>query len=72
MPGAADTIDALIKDVRASANEPGPPPPHATPIGRGSAPPRGLNPWLVVGAAFAIGFLAAKLVDWRGHAHPRR
>jgi hypothetical protein len=31
----------------------------------------GLSPWLVVGAAFAGGYLAAKLIDWRGHAHPR-
>ncbi len=32
----------------------------------------GPSPWLVVGAAFALGMLAAKAVDWRGHAHPRR
>ena len=31
----------------------------------------GPNPWLVVGAAFALGMLAAKALDWRGHAHPR-
>ena len=31
----------------------------------------GLSPWLVVGAAFAGGYLAAKLIDWRSHAHPR-
>ncbi len=30
------------------------------------------NPPLVVGAAFALGMLAAKVLDWRGHAHPRR
>jgi hypothetical protein len=33
---------------------------------------RGPNPFVVIGAAAAIGVLAAKLVDWRGHAHPRR
>jgi hypothetical protein len=32
---------------------------------------RGLNPWLVVGAALAVGYVAAKAIDWRGHAHPR-
>jgi hypothetical protein len=32
---------------------------------------RGLSPWLVVGAAFAGGYLAAKAIDWRSHAHPR-
>jgi hypothetical protein len=31
----------------------------------------GPSPWLVVGAAFAAGIVAAKLIDWRGHAHPR-
>lgn len=31
----------------------------------------GVSPWLVVGAAFAGGYLAAKLIDWRSHAHPR-
>jgi hypothetical protein len=73
MPGAADTIDALIEEVRASAGKPdAPPPPRARPIRPRGAPPRGVNPWLVVGAAFAVGFLAAKLIDWRGHAHPRR
>jgi hypothetical protein len=31
----------------------------------------GPNPFLVAAAAFAVGILLAKLVDWRGHAHPR-
>jgi hypothetical protein len=31
---------------------------------------RGPNPWLVIGAAFALGVIAAKVVDWRSHAHP--
>ena len=31
----------------------------------------GPNPYLVVGAAFAAGIVIAKLIDWRGHAHPR-
>jgi hypothetical protein len=31
----------------------------------------GPNPFLVLGAAFAVGIAAAKLIDWRGHAHPR-
>jgi hypothetical protein len=30
-----------------------------------------LNPLLVVVAAGAAGILLAKLIDWRGHAHPR-
>ncbi len=41
----------------------------------GSRPKRGSgggpNPFVVVGAALAAGILLAKVVDWRGHAHPR-
>ena len=31
----------------------------------------GPNPWLVAAGAFAVGIALAKLIDWRGHAHPR-
>jgi hypothetical protein len=31
----------------------------------------GLSPWLVIGAAVAVGYVAAKAIDWRAHAHPR-
>jgi hypothetical protein len=31
----------------------------------------GPNPWIVVGAALAVGIVLAKWIDWRGHAHPR-
>jgi hypothetical protein len=34
-------------------------------------PGGGPNPWLVAGVALAAGIALAKLVDWRGHAHPR-
>ena len=33
---------------------------------------RGPNPFVIVGAAASVGVLLAKLVDWRGHPHPRR
>jgi hypothetical protein len=33
---------------------------------------KGPNPYVVVGAALALGVTLAKLIDWRGHAHPRR
>jgi hypothetical protein len=33
---------------------------------------RGPNPFLVAAGAFAAGTLLAKVVDWRGHAHPKR
>jgi hypothetical protein len=31
---------------------------------------KGVNPFLVIGVAFAVGYVAAKTIDWRGHAHP--
>jgi len=34
---------------------------------RGSGP----NPFLIVGGALVAGIVIAKLIDWRGHAHPR-
>ena len=32
----------------------------------------GPSPLAVAGAAFGVGTLLAKIIDWRGHAHPRR
>ncbi len=37
------------------------------PRGKKSGP----SPFLIVGAAFAAGIVIAKIIDWRGHAHPR-
>jgi hypothetical protein len=34
-------------------------------------PKRGPNPFLVAGLALAAGIAVAKVIDWRGHAHPR-
>jgi hypothetical protein len=31
----------------------------------------GPNPFLIVGAALVTGIVIAKVIDWRGHAHPR-
>jgi hypothetical protein len=31
----------------------------------------GLSPWLVIGVALVAGIALAKVIDWRGHAHPR-
>jgi hypothetical protein len=31
----------------------------------------GPNPLLIVGAALVAGIVVAKIIDWRGHAHPR-
>ena len=43
------------------------PKPSARPKPKGAGP----NPLLIVGAAFVAGIVVAKLIDWRGHAHPR-
>ena len=46
--------------------------PSGPQIARVKKPRGGPNPFLVAGAAFAVGTLLAKAIDWRGHAHPRR
>jgi hypothetical protein len=38
-----------------------------SPKPRGGGP----NPLVIVGAAFVAGIVLAKVIDWRGHAHPR-
>jgi len=45
--------------------------PQLDPRGRPGAK-SGPNPFVVAGAAFGLGTVLAKLIDWRGHAHPRR
>ena len=46
--------------------------PTASQLAERQKPPgEGPNPWLVLGVAFAAGIVVAKLIDWRGHAHPR-
>ncbi len=46
-----------------------PPQPKSKPKKR--RPKRGPNPFLVAGVALAAGIVLAKVIDWRGHAHPR-
>lgn len=47
--------------------------PSGPQLGKRPKPKRtkGPSPFLVLGVAFAAGILIAKVVDWRGHAHPR-
>jgi hypothetical protein len=47
--------------------------PSSPQLGKRSKPrgKAGPSPFLVIGAAFAVGILLAKVVDWRSHAHPR-
>ncbi len=37
-----------------------------------TAKSKGPNPFAVAGAAFVVGTVLAKVIDWRSHAHPRR
>jgi len=48
--------------------KPPPPPPRTKPKRKGGGP----SPFVVLGAALAAGYVLAKMIDWRGHAHPRR
>jgi hypothetical protein len=49
-----------------AAAPPGPQITHARAKKKGGGP----NPFVVVGVALAAGILLAKVIDWRGHAHP--
>ena len=48
-----------------------PKPPAEPKAAKPKRPGGGPNPWLIIGAALAAGYVFAKFIDWRGHAHPR-
>jgi hypothetical protein len=48
------------------------PAPSGPQLGRRRPAEDGPNPFAVAGGAFALGTLLAKIIDWRGHAHPKR
>ena len=73
---------SLVK-ARAKGNAPANPEPPPAPSGPqlGSRPKskkkrkkggKAPAPLLVVGAALVAGIVLAKVIDWRGHAHPKR
>jgi hypothetical protein len=47
------------------------PPERRRPKRRSKPRSGGPNPFLVAGLALAAGIAVAKVIDWRGHAHPR-
>jgi hypothetical protein len=63
-------IKARVKG-QAPTNEPAPSAPSRPQLARPKKRGGGPSPWLVIGAALAGGYVLAKVIDWRGHAHPR-
>jgi len=67
-------IAARARGEAAPAGTPAPPPtPRRPPRAKKKkrAKNGGVSPIAVVGVAFAAGIVLAKVIDWRGHAHPR-
>jgi hypothetical protein len=78
--GNTSTNQATNQATNQEPEAPPPPPPPAAETQPASRPkpkkkPKskrgGPPPVVIVGAALVAGILLAKLVDWRGHAHPR-
>ena len=55
----------------AASARPAAPPPRPAPRAKKRKTNGGVSPLVVVGIAFAAGIVLAKVIDWRGHAHPR-
>ncbi|MDX6506370.1 MAG: hypothetical protein QOG06_1014 [Gaiellaceae bacterium] len=71
-------MTARAKGNAPTNQEPGaapPPAPGAPQLGSRPKPKKkrggGASPILIVGAALVTGIVLAKVIDWRGHAHPR-
>ncbi len=73
---ATDRLEAIVRQAQQRTRaKPATPP--AAPTGpqivrdrpAEAAKPR---PWALLGGAAGVGYLLAKAIDWRGHAHPRR
>jgi hypothetical protein len=65
MVSDAQRADGVVSSPAAPA---GPQLERPRPAKRGGSP----NPVAVIGGALAAGYVLAKVIDWRGHAHPRR
>jgi hypothetical protein len=78
--GAAASIDALADKAQATSDRLAGSngvedelADDAASVGKLEPRPRagGPNPFVVLGVAFVAGIALAKLLDWRGHGHPR-
>lgn len=65
--GGIGTAAAVGTGERAAPSAPSGPQLGGRPTPAGSGP----NPFVVVGAALVLGVVAARVIAWRGHAHPR-
>jgi hypothetical protein len=66
----------ILARARGNAPKNGQPPSEERPTAVTRPAPKapgsgGPNPILIVGAALVVGVVLAKVIDWRGHAHPR-
>jgi hypothetical protein len=65
-------IAARAKGELPTDQEPGSPTPaRSSRRPKGHRGRKGPSPLIVLAGAFALGSALAKLIDWRGHAHPR-
>jgi hypothetical protein len=79
-PPPAPAAEMPVAETRVAATEPtetraAPPPPSPKPKSKKKPKPKkrrgGPPPVVIVGAALVAGIVLAKVIDWRGHAHPR-
>jgi len=66
-PGATPAAPGATPAAPSGPQLGGRPAPKPASTSKGGGP----NPFVVIGAALVLGVAAAKLIDWRGHAHPR-
>jgi hypothetical protein len=66
--GEAPTNQPPGSNVHAPSGAQLPPRPEPKPKTKRTGGP---NPFVVVGVALVAGIALAKIIDWRGHAHPR-
>jgi hypothetical protein len=72
--GKAPTNEAPVSEPQTPRDpEPQAAPPRRQPKAKAKRRKRsqGPNPFLVAGVALVAGIAIAKMIDWRGHAHPR-
>ena len=74
-PPPATAPETPVAESQATETRAAPPPPEPKPKPNSKKKPKkrrgGPPPVVIVGAALVAGIVLAKIIDWRGHAHPR-